>query len=425
MKTRSIEKINQKIQNNTLKVFTAQELLDSLQNGTEIGFEDIDVVTTATKGIMSGTSAVLGFRISEPKKFTKVRSIFLNGVEGYPGPAPNETLGVVDLTVYGTHHSKDNPDYGGGHLFRDLVEGKRIHVEGESVEGISFQTDITLEDMPFAHLFGTRHAFRNYNAFLNPSSTPIHSIFSVLGMKPNFQEISFCGTGALNPLENDPYFETLGIGSPILVNGAQGYILGTGTRSSQDRPNLMTMASLKSMDPKYMGGFQTSNGPEVICSVAAAIPILNETILHRILLKDDDIPLNLVDIVGRAKIGETTYGDAWQGDWNIGFRNDFCSTCELNHKCPIELKCPTECFQISSGIDKKKCFNCGTCLQLCPYHAFLGKLGEISYKGKKIPITLRQSDRVGSIQLMRELKEKIITKKFPIVRPTQSLSTTK
>ncbi|TFH29225.1 MAG: hypothetical protein E4G98_04215 [Promethearchaeota archaeon] len=39
------------------------------------------------------------------------------------------------------------------------------------------------------------------------------------------------GVGALNPLENDPNFETMGIGSPILVNGAQWYVLGT----DQDR----------------------------------------------------------------------------------------------------------------------------------------------------------------------------------------------
>ncbi|MHA1613205.1 MAG: methanogenesis marker 16 metalloprotein, partial [Promethearchaeota archaeon] len=423
MKNRSIADIRTKLESGTAVIKTAQEILDIIaQEGETINFEDIDVVTTATKGIMSGTSAVLGFRIADPKQFTKVKTISLNGIEAYPGPAPNEFLGVVDLTVYGTQKSHDNPKYGGGHLFRDLVEGRSIQVVADSIEGVHIETEVTLhDDMSFAQMLGTRHAFRNYNAFLNPGTTPVKSIFSVMGLAPNFEEISFCGVGSLNPLENDPKFETLGIGSPILVNGAQGYVLGTGTRSSVDRPNLMTVASMFDMIPEFMGGFQTSNGPEVICSVAAPIPILNERILQQICIPDKNIPLNFVDIVGRSKIGETTYGDAWKGDWAIGFRKGLCESCELNQACPIEENCPTDCFAIGSGIDKSKCFNCGTCTFLCPHHAFTGKLGAIEFNSQQIPITLRQSDRVGAIKLMKNLKRRIENLKFPIVSPVSPI----
>jgi uncharacterized protein (DUF39 family) len=75
--------------------------------------------------------------------------------------------------------------------------------------------------------------------------------------------------------------DMLGVGVPISVNGSQGYIIGSGTRSSSNRPNLMTEAPLFDMDPKYMGGFVTANGPEVICTIGAAIPIINEKVFKK------------------------------------------------------------------------------------------------------------------------------------------------
>ena len=418
---RNIGEIQQKLQDGTAVVLTAQEVCDVLEKGETIRFEDVDVVTTATKGIMSGTSLILGFRIAEPKAFTKLKTITMNGIDCYPGPAPNETLGVVDLTVYGTQKSHDDPNYGGGHLFRDLVEQKEIKIHAVSVEGVVIDTLVTLNDMAFAQMLGTRHAFRNYNAFLNPGNEIVKSIFSVMGMQPNNQEFSFCGVGALNPIENDPQLQTIGVGSPILVNGARGYIINYGTRSSPHRANLMTVASLFEMIPEYMGGFQTSNGPEVICSIAIPIPILNESILKSVSQLDSDIDLNIVDILGRSVISKANYGEAWTSSLVIGFQNQYCTECELSQDCPIEHYCPTDSFEVGKGIDKKKCFNCGTCLSLCPYHAFTGNLGSITYNNQKIPITLRQSDRFGAIKLMKLLKKKIKAQLFPIVATVDEL----
>ena len=201
-KHRTYAEIEEKIQNQTISILTVQELNERIQQGETIAFEDVDVITTATKGLMSGTSAKLSFRIAEPKSFSKVKTITLNGIPAFPGPAPNESLGVVDLTVYGTMHSKTDQQYGGGHLFRDLVERKPIDIHATSEEGKKIDAQITLDEMDFAQLFGSRHAFRNYNAFTNPSEKVIISIFSVTGMKPLFQEATVCGTGSYNPLEN-------------------------------------------------------------------------------------------------------------------------------------------------------------------------------------------------------------------------------
>lgn len=420
-KKRSLDEIKKKISDGSAVIMTAQELCQIAQTGKKISFDEVDVVTTATKGLMSGTSAIIAFRIGEPKEFVKVESLSMNDIPCYVGPCPNETLGLVDLIVYATDKSKSDPTYGAGHLLRDLVEHKPVKIKARTIEGKKIEKILTIDDIYFAKMLGIRHAFKNYNAFINPSRDPVKSIFTVVDMAPNLSEISFCGVGAINPLENDPNFDVIGIGSPVLVNGALGYVIGSGTRSSQERPNLMTIASLFDMKPEYMGGFKTAMGPEVICTIAAAIPILNEEIFNNLKMTDDKVPLNLVDIVGRNVITTLDYGQVW-GKKSIdlviktkeNFKNSHCEKCELKSDCPAEKNCPTEAFSIESGINRLLCFNCGTCVWACPKGVAVGRLGQIEYEGKKIPIRLRQSDRNGAIRLMNELKVQIIRGEFPL-----------
>jgi hypothetical protein len=53
-----------------------------------------------------------------------------------------------------------------------------------------------------------------------------------------------------------------------------------------------------------------------------------------------------------------------------------------------------------------------------PHSGFIGELGEMDYKGKKVSVKLRQSDRNGAVLLMNELKEKILKGTFPLALPT-------
>lgn len=422
-KQRTIDDIKEKIENGVAKVMTAQELCQMVRKGKSISFYDVDVVTTATKGLMSGTSAIMAFRIGDPGEFERVKSLSMNDIQCYVGPAPNETLGLVDLILYATDKSESNPKYGAGHLLRDLVERKPIKVKATTIEGYKIEKTLTLDDIYFAKMMGIRHCFKNYNAFVNPSEQPIKSIFTVMDMQPDMSELSFCGCGVLNPLENDPKFDIIGIGTPILVNGAIGYIIGSGTRSSHPRPNLMTMAPLFDMEPEYMGGFVTSRGPEVIVSIAVAIPIINEQIFENLKLTDDKVPLNVVDIVGRKVLDTIDYGQVWSGDCSgrsfvVSLKNGVCNSCELQDDCPAEKYCPTSAFTAKHGIKRSLCFNCGTCIHACPKGAVLGDLGEITLDGKKIPVKLRESDRNGAIKLMNLLKQKILKGTFPLAMST-------
>ena len=106
---------------------------------------------------------------------------------------------------------------------------------------------------------------------------------------PNYGGLTFSGCGHLSPLQNDPELVSVGVGTGLLFNGAEGFVVSTGTRCSPKYPNLMTVADMKEMDPVLMGGFRTAAGPEVLTTYAIPIPVLNPRILKHTTVRDRDI----------------------------------------------------------------------------------------------------------------------------------------
>ncbi|MFX1502500.1 MAG: homocysteine biosynthesis protein, partial [Promethearchaeota archaeon] len=273
VKKREFSEIKKKIEDGSAIVLTVQELIDRINEGKKVNFEDVDIVTTATKGLMSGIMGIFSFRLSPPKTLRKFTEVDMNGIPAFPGPCPNEYLGIVDLIIYGTSQSQTIDNYCGGSLFRDIVEGKQVEIVAKSAEGETIKKEMRLRDMQFAKLAGTRQAIKNYNAMINCEAYEVNTIFSCLPFSPNKTEITFSGCGALNPFQNDPEFESFGVGSPVLVNGTIGYLMGPGTRNYIEKPNMMTIAPFEGMKPEYLGAFKTSYGLEPICSLALPIPI--------------------------------------------------------------------------------------------------------------------------------------------------------
>ncbi|MGD9780393.1 homocysteine biosynthesis protein, partial [Methanomethylovorans sp.] len=91
---RTVEEICSKISRKEAVVMTSHEICQLVREGKDIGLEDVDVVTTATRAIMSGTYAVMSFPIEAPQQFTRAKKIFLNGVPACTGPCPKERLGI-------------------------------------------------------------------------------------------------------------------------------------------------------------------------------------------------------------------------------------------------------------------------------------------------------------------------------------------
>lgn len=418
---RKLSEIRSKINNGTANVITVQEFITRINDGEHIKFEDVDVITTATKGLMSGIMGVFSFRLSLPKTIRKFTEISMNGITAFPGPCPNEYLGIADLIVYGTAQSQTREHYCGGSLFRELVEGKLVEIIAKSSEGEVIERKLTLEDMQYANLMGTRQAIKNYNAMLNCESYQVDTIFSCLPFEPDKSQLTFSGCGALNPFQNDPEFQSFGVGTPLLVNGAIGYLIGPGTRNYIEKPNMMTIAPMSQMSPEYMGAFKTSYGVEPICSIAVPIPILNEKIFNNVVKSDKDVKLKILSLVGREKVGEITYEDVWDNNFVMKFNPD---ACKKGYDCKVIGKCPTDAFVIKDelivAIDRSRCFNCGNCAWLCP-EAFKLDLKSISFEGNNIPVVLRQSDRAGAILLAEQLKRMILKEEFPLKKPTGEL----
>ena len=411
-KSRTVAEIRDKIDRGVSVVMTAEELCNRVRSGEDVRFEDVDVITSATCGVMSGTFAVLSFKVAERDEFERASKVFLNGVPAFVGPCPNERLGIVDMTVYGTAH-RDNR-YGGGHLFRALVAHEEIEVVVETADGRMLETTASLDEIPFARLCSTRNAFRNYYAFVNAQENEVASIFSVSTLKGAFKELTFSGCGELNPLEKDPFMHTIGIGTKILMNGAVGFVIGEGTRSSAEKPNLMGIADMHGMLPEYLGGFLTSAGPEIWNSWAVPIPVLNEHVLGNAKKLDREIKLEVLDVNNRLPVGAITYADVWR-DFSVRFEQSNCIECE---ECQVASLCPSDAFDAQTKeVNEALCCNCGACVHVCTGGAFNCNLGVVTLAGREIPVTLRQSDRRKASKLAEILKEKILDGAFILSEP--------
>jgi putative methanogenesis marker 16 metalloprotein len=432
IKSRTIEDINKRIRAGKATVMSGDELQKILKKGEKISWEDVDVVTSATCGLMSGTIAILSFPVSGRGVFTRASEVLMNGILAYPGPCPNERLGVIDLIVYGTSHSTLDEKYGGGHLFKDIVKGKSITINVRSKEGKKINKEITRDDLGYARLQGVRSCFKNYIGMINKSKDPISSIFHVSPIQGPYKELSVCGCGALNPIAMDPHLEVIGVGTKILINDAEGYVTGLGTRSSPEKPNLSGYADMFTMDPYFMGGFQTAEGPEVITCWAVPIPILNQKTFKNVCKTEALEPLPIADISNRVPFMESNYGHIWDDtDITVRYSQQQClkkhEQCKAqglitDDTCPVERICPVGAYTTKTAkLDRKLCFNCGACVRACKAGCFKMKMGEVEIDDRKVPITLRQSDRARAIKLAKRLNARILSGDFKIAEKVGSI----
>lgn len=414
---RTIADINKRIKKGEAVIVTAREVAESLSAGRENELSKVDVVTTGTMGLMSGTYAVLSFPVTKAGLHRRFTHGTINGVPVSIGPAPNESLGIIDAFVFGTQESEEDPNYGGSFLFRDLVEGKEVTIRATSNGGKEIEATMTIDEMGTAKLMSVRNCFRNYRAMVNPSENEFTSIFSNQPFRPNYGGLTFSGCGHLSPLQNDPDLVSVGVGTGLLFNGNEGFVFSTGTRCSPKYPNLMTVADMKGMDPILMGGFRTAAGPEVLTTYAIPIPILNDSILKSVMTRDDDIPLSIADVRDRHKIGQTNYGAAWTGrDEIISEDKRPCIKCKV---CAASSVCPTLAIkrdELGPTIDRTRCVNCGACVVACEQGCFKGFLGEvrttIAGQERIMPIVCRNSNREGAVRTMNDLKKRILDGSF-------------
>ncbi len=399
---KDIIEIDEKINSKTAIVYTAKEFKEIIQS-RDISPNDVDLVTCGTFGVMSGTMAVFTIPVTNPGVFKKADIITLNGVPGNVGPCPNESLGMVDCIVYGTAHK--NGTYGGGHLFRDLVKGEKIEVIVTS-EGKEYKNLITLDEIPHARMVLTRAAFKNYTGFVNPSKETESTIFSgPNGLEGNLQAASVCGCGEINPIQNDQELRFIKTGLSVMINGAKGIIIGPGTRSTPEKPNISASADMKDMDYRLMGGFITSRGAECLTSVAVVLPVVDEESIKSLSIRDDEVKLPMANVCDRIPVNYDAYSSVWKDDnKTITFDESKCIQC---CSCKADKLCPVSANP-SKGLENNElCVSCGLCVSTCVGKAFSCDLGSLDYQGTDVPIIIRQSSRAKAEDICELLKEKV------------------
>lgn len=247
---RSISEINGKIQAGTALVHTEMELRNLMESGQNLMALGIDVITMAFHSSIARTAAMLLVPVTGRGVFTRAEKISLNGVPGYPGPAPNERLGVVDTLVFADQVCDVAGDnHRAAKLFSDLLNNVEIGVECLSVEGDTYKSSFSMKSLQFARMV-------TYN-----TSIPLSRIHN--------------GGDAHGTNE---HLRTIRVGSKVLLNKAPGIVIGCGTRGPAT--TLSLSADMFDMDPKCLEEISGESGPPMAQSVALTVPVLNEAVLE-------------------------------------------------------------------------------------------------------------------------------------------------
>ncbi len=312
---KTIAEINERIEQGKAVVVTAEEIIDIVkQKGIEKAAQEVDVVTTGTFGPMCSSGAYLNIGHSKPRIKLGGGRAYLNDVLAYAG------LAAADILIGANALPDDDPrnkvypgefNYGGGHVIEELVAGKDVRLVATGYGTDCYprkrlETWINIKDLNEAVLFNIRNAYQNYNVAANTSDKTIYTYMGVL--RANLGNINYCSAGQLSPLLNDPYYQTIGIGTKIFLGGGIGFVAWHGTQHNPNVPRtekgvpkrgagaLCVIGDLKQMHPKWLvGTSMLGYGCTVTVGIGVPIPILSEEILRYTTVTDAEIFSAIVD----------------------------------------------------------------------------------------------------------------------------------
>jgi len=336
---KTIEEINQKIKKGQAVVFTAEEIIDVVrEKGLKQAAREVDVVTTGTFGIMCSSGAYFNIGHTRPRIKLGGGHAYLNDVPAYTG------LAAADLFLGANALPDDDPRnrihpgefiYGGGHVIEELVAGKDVRLVAAAYGTDCYprkrlETWLNIKDLNEAVLFNVRNAYQNYNVAVNTSEKTIYTYMGIL--KPRLGNANYSSAGQLSPLFNDPYYQTIGIGTRIFLGGGVGYVAWQGTQHNPAVPRtdkgipkegagtLAVIGDLKQMSPRWLVGTSVVGyGCSLTVGIGVPIPILDEEILAYTTVTDADILAPVIDYsdafpqLKPDRLGEVSYAELKSG----------------------------------------------------------------------------------------------------------------
>lgn len=342
---RTYEQVNRRIEAGKAVVLTADEIIDYVdRKGLDAAAREVDVVTTATFGPMCSSGCFLNFGHSKPK--IRMTEAWIDDVSVYSGIAAVDAyLGATQLR----HNDPANMYYpgefrfGGGHVIEKLVAGERCQLFGLSYGTDDYprrevRTYFTLDEVNQATMVNPRNCYQNYNVAVNTSDRTMYTYLGIL--EPNCRNLTYCSAGQLSPLLNDPFYETIGVGTSVWLAGARGIVYAEGTQhcSAVERtPNgvpcegagtLALSGDMREMIPRFVRGVSLRGyGVSLALGIAIPIPILTPGILRRTTVRDRDIRAQVIDYGGayQQRSGEVlatvNYEELRSGSVRLGDRD--------------------------------------------------------------------------------------------------------
>ncbi|NES99797.1 MAG: hypothetical protein F6K62_16895 [Sphaerospermopsis sp. SIO1G2] len=306
---RTIAEINEKITNKRAIVWTVEELKKRV---TEIGVtkvaKEVDVITTGTFEPMESSGVIINLGHTDPP--IKIRRCWLDGVPAYSG------FGAVDLYLGAscaaeTTDGEEIRERGGGHVIEELIAGKSVQLRAlgqvtDCYPRATFETSITSETINQFYLFNPRNLYQNFIIGVNGGDRLLHTYLGPL--QPHLGNAVYSNPGAISPLMNDPDLQLIGIGTKIFLGGGIGYVAWEGTqhfplqkRLANRTPigpsaTLALIGDAKQMDTRWVRGcYFKSSGPSLMLGVGVPLPVLDETVIERCAVQDQDLVAPIVD----------------------------------------------------------------------------------------------------------------------------------
>lgn len=336
---KSWEEINQRLADGTAVVLTAEETAELAKTETPKAVaKQVDVVTTGTFGAMCSSGMFINFGHPEPP--IRMEHITLDGVPVFGGVA------AVDAYIGATETHPEDGRFGGAHIIEKLIRGEEVYLEAHAKGTDCYPrkeiaTYIHKDRVNEMILTNPRNAYQNYPAATNSTHKTLYTYMGTL--LPSFMNVNYSTSGCLSPLLNDPYLRTIGIGSPVFLGGAIGAVAWNGTQFNTEKPvndrdiplsnarTLLLVGNAKEMSTDWIrAAYYEKYGVTLYVGVGFAIPVLDEDMAYRVMIRNEDIETSLCDygVDGHPSLARVNYRDLMSGA--IDFQGKTVRTAPLS-----------------------------------------------------------------------------------------------
>jgi uncharacterized protein (DUF39 family) len=355
---KSWEEINAKIAKGTAVVITAEEAAQmSTHTSPQEVAKTVDVVTTGTFGAMCSSGMFINFGHPEPP--IRMEQISLDGIPVFGGVA------AVDAYIGATETAAVEGKIGGAHVIEKLIRGEEVLLKA-TAKGTdcyprrAIETFIKKDRVNEMILLNPRNAYQNYPAATNSTHKILYTYMGTL--LPSFLNVNYSTSGCLSPLLNDPYFRTIGIGSPIFLGGTVGSVAWNGTQFNTEKPRnhrgiplsnagtLMLVGNAKEMSNQWIrAAYYEKYGVTMYVGVGFALPVLDEDMAYRVMVRNDEIETTLCDygVEGHPGLKSLNYGELMSG--TVEFQGKKVKTAPLSSYRRARLLAETLKQRVLSG----------------------------------------------------------------------------